>query len=313
MGTQSTEIRIGRKRSLFARLHGQRYLLLLLAPGLIYYAIFRYGPMYGMIIAFKRFDFVAGILHSPWVGLKYFVQFAGSPYFFRLVRNTLLLSLYDLAFGFPIPILFALLLNEIRREGFKRTIQSISYLPHFISVVIIVGLLKEMASPSTGVLNHALVSLGGQPINFFMEKGWFRPLYIGSSIWQEFGWGAILYLAALSNIDPQLYEAAWMDGAGRFTSMWHITLPGLRATIIIVFLLRLGSILNVGFEKVLMMYNPAIYETADIISTFVYRSGVVQANFSFGAAVDLMNAVVTFSLIIVSNRISRKASGTSLW
>ncbi len=275
--------------------------------------VFRYGPMYGMVIAFKRFDFASGIIGSPWVGLRYFRQFVAGPYFFRLARNTLLLSLYQLVIGFPAPIILALLLNEVRNRAFKRTVQTITYLPHFISVVIVVGLLKQILSPTSGVVNQVLAALGHPAINFFMEKGWFRPLYVGSEIWQETGWNAILYLAALSNIDPQLYESAWMDGANRFRCMANVTLPGLKPTIIVVLLLRLGRILNVGFEKVLLMYSPATYETADVISTFVYRSGIAQANYSFAAAIDVMNAVVILILVSMSNSLARRFGEAALW
>jgi putative aldouronate transport system permease protein len=294
-------------------LYERRHLLALLLPGLAYYLVFRYGPMYGMVIAFKRFDFASGIIGSPWVGLKYFEQFVGGPYFYRLVRNTMVLSLYQLVFGFPAPIILALLINEVRGVVFKRAVQTITYLPHFISVVIVVGLLKQILSPTSGVVNHVLLLVGHPAVNFFMDKGWFRPMYVGSEIWQETGWNAILYLAALSNIDAQLYESAWMDGANRFRCTWHVTLPGLRPTIVIVLLLRLGRILNVGYEKVLLMYSPATYETADVISTFVYRSGIAQANYSFAAAIDFMNAGVILVLVWMSNAVARRLGETALW
>ena len=291
----------------------QKYLLILLFPCLLYYAIFKYIPMYGIIIAFKKYDFRYGILGSPWVGFEYFKQFIQGPYFFRLVRNTFLLSFYDLIWGFPIPIIFALLLNEIQNKKFKKAVQSISYLPHFISIVIVVGLLKQMTSPTSGIINLMIQRFGGQPINFFMNKEWFRTLYIASGIWQNFGWGAIIYIASISSIDPQLYEAAQMDGAGRFRCMWHITLPGISPTIVILLILRLGRLLDVGFEKVLLMYSPGIYETADIISTYIYRAGIQQANYSLGTAVGLMNSIIAFVLIVIANKISQKVSETSLW
>lgn len=302
------------KGSLFLKkVRQQKYLLLLLLPCMIYYVVFKYIPMYGIIISFKRYDFRYGILGSKWVGLQYFRQFIQGPYFFRLVKNTFLLSLYSLFWSFPVPIIFALLLNEIKNNKFKKAVQSISYLPHFISVVIVVGLLKQMVSPTTGVINSLIQALGGEPINFFMEKDWFRTLYISSGIWQSFGWGAIIYIAAISSIDTQLYEAAKMDGSGRFRCMWHVTLPGIRPTIVILLILRLGSLLDVGFEKVLLMYNPGIYDKADIISTYIYRAGIEQSNYSLGTAVGLMNSVIAFILIIVANQISKKVSETSLW
>lgn len=269
--------------------------------------------MAGVVIAFKKYDFRYGVFGSPWVGLEYFRQFVAGPYFLRLVRNTFLLSIYDLIWGFPIPIIFALLLNEIQSAKFKKTIQTISYLPHFISVVIVVGLLKQMFSPTTGIINAMLMGIGVEPVNFFMEKHWFRTLYIGSGIWQGFGWSAIIYIASIASIDQEIYEAAQIDGAGRFRCMWHVTLPGIRPTIIILLILRLGNILDIGYEKVLLMYSPGIYETADIISTYIYRAGIQQANYSLGTAVGLMNSVVSFVLIIITNKISQKVSEVGLW
>jgi putative aldouronate transport system permease protein len=297
----------------FRRVYNQRYLLFLLIPGLLYYVVFLYGPMYGMIIAFKDYDVVSGILGSPWVGLQHFRDFMESPFFVRIVSNTVLLSFFQLFFGFPVPIIFALLLNEVNQPALKRTIQSVSYLPHFVSVVIVIGLLKQLVSPTTGIINQIMESMGGLPVNFFMDKNWFRPLYILSGIWQEFGWGAIIYLAALANIDPQLYEAARMDGAGRLQCMLNITFPGLLPTVVIIFLLRLGQMLNIGFEKVLLMYNPAVYETADVISTFVYRTGLRQGDYSYSAAVDMLNALVIFVFIVCSNKLSRRFTDTGLW
>ena len=295
------------------RLVAQRYLFLLMLPGIIYFIVFKYTPMYGAIIAFKDFNPRVGILESPWAGLKYFKQFFDSPFCWRLIRNTLLLSLYDLIFNFPVPIIFALLLNEVRCKRYKKAVQTISYLPHFISVVIVVGLMKTMFSPNGGVVNSLLSMFGVDPINFFSEKGWFRTLYVGSGIWQSFGWGSIIYLASMAGIDPGLYEAARLDGAGRFRCMWNITLPAIRPTITILFIMRLGKLLSVGFEKAILMYSPATYEVSDLISTYVYRYGILKANYSFGAAVDLMNSVVALILIFVANKICQKVSDTSLW
>lgn len=295
------------------RLVAQRYLFLLMLPGIIYFIVFKYTPMYGAIIAFKDFNPRVGILESPWAGLKYFKQFFDSPFCWRLIRNTLLLSVYDLIFNFPVPIIFALLLNEVRCKRYKKAVQTISYLPHFISVVIVVGLMKTMFSPNGGVVNSLLSMFGVDPINFFSEKGWFRTLYVGSGIWQSFGWGSIIYLASMAGIDPGLYEAARLDGAGRFRCMWNITLPAIRPTITILFIMRLGKLLSVGFEKAILMYSPATYEVSDLISTYVYRYGILKANYSFGAAVDLMNSVVALILIFVANKICQKVSDTSLW
>ncbi len=301
------------RQTFLRRVKSQRYLFLLLLPGLIYYIVFKYAPMYGAIIAFKDFQPRDGILGSPWAGLKYFKQFVEGPYFWRLVKNTFLLSFYDLVFNFPVPIIFALLLNEVRCKRYKKTVQTISYLPHFISVVIVVGLMRTMFSPNGGVVNNILAAFGVDPINFFSEKAWFRTLYVGSGVWQSFGWGSIIYLASMAGIDPGLYEAARLDGAGRFRCMWNITLPAIRPTIIILFIMRLGKLLSVGFEKVILMYGPATYEVSDLISTYVYRYGILKSNYSFGAAVDLMNSVVALVLIVVANKICQKVSDTSLW
>lgn len=305
--------RVSTKSNTWKQIKTQRYLLLLLLPGLIYYAIFRYYPMYGTVIAFKDFDFRAGILGSDWVGLKFFKQFVTGPYFFRLVKNTFVISFLDLLFSFPAPIIFALLLNEVRAKKYKKVVQTVSYLPHFISVVILVGLMKTMFSPNGGVINNIIELFGGESINFFMEKGWFRPLYVGSGIWQGFGWGSIIYLASIAGIDTQLYEAAHIDGAGRFRCMWNITLPSIRPTIVIMLIMRLGRLLSVGFEKIILMYSPATYEVSDVVSSYVYRYGILKANYSFGAAVDLMNSLVALVLIVVTNKISQKLSDTSLW
>lgn len=308
-----TTTEIIKKSSLFKKLSEQKYLILLIMPGLIYYLIFQYVPMYGMIIAFKKFDIVKGILGSPWVGLKYFEMFISGPYLFRLIKNTFSISFYSLLWGFPAPIIFALLLNELKSIRFKKLVQTISYLPHFISLVIIIGILKQLCSPTTGVINAVIQIFGGQPINFFQQSRWFRTLFISSSIWQGFGWGAIIYIAALTNIDMQLYEAARMDGAGRWRCMWHITLPGIAPTITILLILRLGDLLSVGYKKIILMYNPGIYEVSDVVNTYVYRSGIQNQQFSYASAVGMMNSVISFILIIICNSLSRKVSETSLW
>lgn len=293
-------------------LNRDKYLLLLLIPAIAYYIIFCYVPMYGAIIAFKDFIPTKGILGSEWVGLKWFQQFFGSVFFIRLLKNTFLLSLYSILWGFPVPILFALALNEIKDGPFKRITQTISYLPHFISIVVVVGLMVNMLAP-TGVLTGLIRDISGQEFNFMSNPKWFRTIYIGSSVWQEFGWNSIIYLAALSSIDVTLYEAARVDGATRLKQMIHITLPGIAPTIIVLLILSAGNILNVGFEKIILMYSPANYQTADVISTYVYRSGILQAQYSFGAAVGLFNSAANFLILILVNWISRNLSETSLW
>ena len=236
----------------------------MLLPVLIHYIIFHYLPMYGIVIAFKDFRAGLGILGSPWAGLKYFRQFFESYYFLRLIRNTFLINLFDLFWGFPAPIILALLLNELRSNSFKRVVQSISYLPHFISVVITVGFIVDFFSHK-GLINNFLSMFGMTPINFLIEPSWFRTLYIGSGIWQGIGWGSIIYLAAISGIDPGLYEAATIDGAGRFRKISAITIPSIMPTIVILLIFRIGGMMSVGFEKVFLMYNPSTYETADVI------------------------------------------------
>jgi putative aldouronate transport system permease protein len=290
-----------------------RILVLMVVPVIAYYLVFHYYPMYGVIIAFKRFSATKGILRSEWAGLRYFEQFFRSVYFGRLLKNTVLISVYQLIFGFPVPILFALALNELKPNLFKRTVQTVSYLPHFISVVVVVGMLINFLSPQDGVVNMVLRKLGREPINFMIEPRYFRPLFIGSNIWQSFGWNSIIYLAALSSIDAELYEAARIDGANRFRQIRHITIPGLLPTIVILLILAVGSIMNVGFEKIILMYNPTTYSTADVISTYTYRRGIVEAQYSFGAAVGLFNALINFALLLSVNRISRGVSEISLW
>lgn len=289
-----------------------RYLLILLIPVVAYYIIFCYIPMYGAVIAFKDFIPTKGILGSDWVGFKWFAQFFKSIYFGRLLKNTIMLSVYSILWGFPIPIIFALMLNEIKDGLFKRVTQTVSYLPHFISIVVVVGMMVNMLAP-TGVITMFIKQLTGETINFMSNPKWFRTVYIGSGIWQEFGWNSIIYLAALSSIDPTLYEAARVDGASRIRQIFHITLPGIAPTIIILLILSAGNILNVGFEKIILMYSPATYQTADVISTYVYRSGILQAQYSFGAAVGLFNSVANFVILIVVNWISRRTSETALW
>ena len=294
-------------------LNRDKYLLLLVLPVLLYYFIFHYIPMYGIVIAFKNFKPLLGILGSEWAGFKYFELFFDSPYFWRLLKNTFLLSIYSLLWGFPIPILFALMLNELREGLFKKSVQTISYLPHFISIVVIAGMITNFTSPQGGVINTMLGWFGMEPIHFLTESSWFRDVYISSSIWQSFGWSSIIYLAAISGIDPQLYEAAEMDGANRWQKMWRITLPCLVPTIVILLILNVGNLMDVGFEKINLLYNPTTYETADVISTYVYRQGILSADYSYSTAIGLFNNIINLVLLLSVNRISRKLSETSLW
>ena len=290
-----------------------RMLWLLVLPGIAYFVIFHFVPMAGVLIAFQDYRPVKGILGSNWVGLKYFFDFYHSAYFSRLIRNTVLISVYGLLWGFPVPILFALFLNELRDGPFKRVVQTVSYLPHFISVVVLVGMVQSFLNPYDGIVNSVIKSLGGTPVNFLSEPSWFRTIYIGSGIWQNFGYDSIIYLSAISSVDPQLYEAARVDGAKRIQIMFRVTLPCILPTAIIMLILNFGGIMNVGFEKVNLLYSPATYETADVISTYVYRRGVLDAQFSFSTAVGLFNSVINLFLIFTVNKISGKVSEISLW
>ena len=268
--------------------------------------------MAGIVIAFKNYSLGLGFMESSWVGLKWFREFTSSIFFTRLFRNTLLISLYSLIFGFPAPIILALLLNEVRHSAYKRTIQTVTYLPHFISMIVIAGMITDF-SLSTGLFNDIIAFFGGQRFPLLQQPNLYRPIYVASDIWQQVGWGTIIYLSAMSAIDPQLYEAAMIDGAGRFKQLLHITLPSIAPTIVILFILRIGHLLGVGYEKTILLYNPSTYETADVISTYVYRVGLLEQNWSYSTAIGLFNSLINFSLLIIANKISRKVSETSLW
>jgi len=281
-------------------------------PVIAYYLLFHYGPMYGLQIAFKDFSTVKGIWGSPWVGFRNFESFFNGIYFWRLIKNTILINVYELLFGFPAAIVLALLLNEIRNSMFKRVVQTISYLPHFISIVVVAGMMVDFLG-RTGLINQIIATFGIEPIDFLKEASWFRFLFVSSGIWQGIGWGSIIYLAAMATIDPTLYEAARMDGANRWKQTMHITIPGIMPTIVILFILNMGNMLSVGSEKVLLLYNPLTYETGDVISTYVYRKGVLEASYSFTAAVGLFNSIVSFILIVSANSISKRFTENKLW
>lgn len=299
-------------RTVLRDLVKNRYIYLMFLPVLAYYVIFCYWPMYGAVIAFKSFRPGLGIWESPWVGLKHFESFFSGRYFYRILRNTFMLSFYSLVFGFPAPIIFALLINELRHKIFKRTVQTITYIPHFISMVVICGMIID-ATTSNGFISTMLSYFGFPPVNLLIKPEYFRSVYVVSGIWQGLGWGSIIYLAALTNIDSTLYEAATTDGATRFQQTIYISIPGIMPTITILLILSVGSLLSVGWEKVLLLYNPAIYETADVISTYVYRRGIVDADYSFSTAVGLFNSVVNFVLLFCANLLSRRVGETSLW
>ncbi len=285
---------------------------LMAVPVLLYYIIFHYMPMYGAIIAFKEFNPVKGILHSPWVGFEYFVDFFTNHYFWRIFKNTVLISIYSIIWGFPAPIIFALLINEIANSKFKKIVQTVTYLPHFISLVVICGLIAKFTG-TEGLINYIIGWFGGEPSNLLTRPEFFRTIYISSGIWQNVGWGTIIYLAAITNIDTYQYEAAIIDGASRWKQTLHVTLPGIAPTVVILFILRLGQLMSVGFEKIILLYNPLTYETADIISSYVYRKGLLEFNYSYASAVGLFNAVINFTLLVAANKMSKKLSETSLW
>lgn len=285
---------------------------LIVLPALIYYLVFCYKPMYGIIIAFKDFRPGLGIMGSQWVGLKHFKDFFGSYYFTRILKNTLVISLSSLVLSFPAPIIFALLLNEVKSNKFKRVTQTISYMPHFISTVVICGMINQFTS-SKGVITHLLTYFGVPEISLLTRPEYFVPIYVLSGIWQELGWGSIIYLAALSGVDQELYEAAKIDGAGRWKQTLHVTLPGISGTVIIMLLLSLGRIMSVGYEKIILLYNAGIYETADVISTFVYRKGLLNFEWSYSTAVGLFNSVINFMLVMLFNKISKKTTEVGLW
>ncbi|WP_235918212.1 ABC transporter permease [Paenibacillus lutrae] len=295
------------------KLRRDKYLLLLLLPCLLYYLVFKYAPIFGVVIAFKNFNLFKGVMESDWVGLKYFSMFFNSPDFWPVLRNTFLLGLYKLIFGFPAPIILALLINEVRKSFLKRFVQTISYLPHFISNVVVAGIAVMFLSPTSGIVNQLLSAIGAERINFLVEASWFRSIYVSTDVWQHIGWGTIIYLAALTAIDPQMYEAARMDGANRWKQMLHITLPGITPAIVIILILDIGKILEIGFEKVYLLATPATYEAADIISTYVYRIGLTQGNYSYATAIDLFTGIISFIFIIAANAFSRKVSGSSIW
>lgn len=290
-----------------------KYLILLSLPMFLYYLIFSYIPMSGVVIAFQNFTIKNGLFNSQWVGFEWFQQFFSSMFFPRLIRNTILISFFSLLFGTPVSIIFALMLNELRNGLFKRFVQSVSYFPYFISTVVVVGILINFLNPVDGIINTLIKSTGKPAVEFMTDPAWFRFVYIASGIWQGFGWGAVLYIGAISSIDPQLYEAARIDGAGRYGQLWHITLPGIRPVFITLMLLSMGNILNVGFEKIILMYSPSTYETADVISSYVYRSGIADARYSYATAVGLFNSVVNTAFILISNWVSKRTMGVYLW
>lgn len=288
-------------------------LYLFIAPAFLYFLIFHYGPMYGIQIAFKNFIPAKGITGSAWVGFDHFERFFNSYYFWDLLWNTLSISLYELAIGFPLPIILALAFNEIRNGIFKRTVQTVTYAPHFISVVVMAGMIITFLSPSSGIIVHIIEFFGIDAPAFLTDPAWFKTIYVLSGVWQSAGWGTIIYLAALSGVDPQLHEAAVVDGASRWQRILNINIPAIVPTITILLILNMGNILGVGFEKILLLQNSLNMSSSDVISTFVYRSGLVDAQYSFSTAVGLFNSVVNAILLITVNQIAKRTSENSLW
>lgn len=311
-----SEIWNGRKegrQNFWRRLYKDRFFVAMILPVVVYYLLFSYYPMYGVLIAFKNYMPSKGIMGSEWVGLEYFRQFFGGVYFWRLLRNTLLISVYSLLWGFPVPIIFALMLNEFRDGAFKRIVQTFSYLPHFISIVVTCGMIINFLSPTGGIINLLVRAFGGKSINFLGKPQYFRTIYVASNIWQEFGWNSIIFIAALSGVDPQLYEAARIDGAGRFKQMLYVTIPSIMNTMIILLILNIGNIMSVGFEKIILLYNSATYETADVISTYVYRMGLQSLQYSYSSAVGLFNSVINVVLLVTSNAVAKRITGMGIW
>lgn len=299
-----------KKRNWF--IHNWQLYLMLLLP-IVYYILFKYMPMYGTLIAFKKFSAKKGIWGSAWVGFKNFDKFLSDPYFYKLVRNTLLINLNNLLFAFTSSIIFALLLNEMKHKWYRKIVQTVSYLPHFISTVVVCGLVTNFTRTNGGIINDLIDLLGGERISFLNHAEYFRPIYVISEIWQHMGWNAIIYIAALLSIESQLYEAASIEGANRFQKMIYITLPGIASTITIMLIMRIGHLISLGYEKVLLLYSGSTYETADIISTYVYRRGLMTADFSYGTAIDLFQTLISLILVTSTNWFGKKIGGTGLW
>lgn len=302
-----------KKSSVIARIRKDYLLYLLFVPTLLYYIIFVYWPMYGIVIAFKDYNILDGFSGSPWVGLKHFKNFFSSIYCSRLIVNTLFLNLYDLIFNFTAPIIFSLLLHELKDGMFKKLTQTISYLPHFISTVIVASMIISFLQYDTGMVNNIMATFGIERHMFLSDPKCFRTIYTIMNFWKSLGWGSIIYLATMSGINTELYEACSIDGGGKLRQMWHVTLPGIRIAIVIQLILKMGHMMSVGYEAIILLYNTATYETADVISTYVYRRGILDAQYSFSTAVNIFQSVIGLILIVSTNRICRKLSDISLW
>lgn len=295
----------------YVKKHRQLYLLLL--PGLLHYIIFRYVPLFGISVAFKDFNIYKGITGSPWIGLVHFKSFISSPDFFLLMKNTFVLGFYGIVFTFPFPIIFAVMLGELKNTKFQKLVQSVSFFPAMLSVVVVCSMLTDMLSPSTGIVNMLIKKLGFEPHYFMIDPKAFRSIYVISEIWSTFGYSAIVYIAALTNIDTQLYEAAAIDGCGRWQNIWHVTLPGLLPTICTMFVLNVGNIFKIGTDKIILLYNPITYSVADVFGSFVYRKGLIEADYSYAAAAGLFESVIAFVFVVTANKVSKKLTETALW
>lgn len=304
------------RRSLWRPSSGVRQsnlsLYVLVVPFIAYMLIFLYKPLWGLQIAFKDYSLFGGMAESPWVGFSHFGTFLSGPYFWRLLRNTLLIGFYGLLFGFPVPIILAILLNEVKSLRYRKTVQTMFYLPYFVSTVVVAGIVTNMLAPS-GIVNVILEKLGFAKIYFLTKPEWFRTIYTIMGIWQGAGYNAVIYLAALSGIDTQLYEACQIDGGNKLRQMWHITLPGIAPTIILMFIMNCGSIINVGSETIILLYQPTTYDTADVISTYVYRIGLTDGDYGLATAVGLFNSVIALLFVVVANTVSKRFSEYSLW
>ncbi|MEF2246589.1 MULTISPECIES: ABC transporter permease [unclassified Paenibacillus] len=294
------------------RLDQNKYLYAMLALPILYFLIFKYGAMFGLLIGFQNYNFVKGVFGSEWVGFLHFKDFLSDPYFWKLVRNTVLINVYMIIFSFPAPIVLALLLNEARIKVVKKFAQTVSYLPHFLSTVVVCGMVVNFVS-NEGLLNRLLGAFGIEAVPFLMDADWFRTIYISSEIWQGVGWGSIIYLAALASVDPQLYEASKLDGANRMQQIRYVTLPGIAPVITIMFLLNLGNIMSIGYEKILLLYSGPTYETADVISTYVYRRGLLGNDFSYATSVEVFQSIIALLFVVGANKVAKKVSETSLW
>ena len=301
------------RKSFWLRIKRNWVLYLFLIPTIGYFVIFHYIPMVGVQIGFRDFRAIDGIWRSPWAGLKHFRRFFSSYNFIIVIKNTLTLSFLQIIFNFPVPIILALLLNQLRHKHFKSFVQTVTYAPHFISTVVMVGILRTFCSPSSGIINHLLHLAGGQGIYFFAEPGWFRPMYILSGIWQNAGWASIVYLAALTGIDPTLHEAAMVDGASKFKRILNIDIPGILPVVVVMLILESGRIMSIGFEKVFLMQTPLNLDMSEVISTYVYKVGLLNIQYSYSTAIGFFNSVVNLILIVSVNAFSKRISESSLW